>query len=123
MLNTTLPSQYFWLLQQGRRPMDYVHTILLIGGYDRHGRVSNQIDQITLMLPPLLAVVSDPSRLTSSVTCQETLWHANNLWDILGHYGTLWEIQTWDSDHHRQREVAPLIRIGYYCQWGTYSNV
>lgn len=58
MFNTNLPSQYFWLLQQGRRPMDNVHTILLLGGYDKKGFISNQIDQVTVLLPPSLEIVS-----------------------------------------------------------------
>lgn len=56
--STNMVSQYFWLLQQGRRPGDNIHTILLLGGYDHKGRPSNEIDQITILLPPSLAVVS-----------------------------------------------------------------
>lgn len=58
LCNTSLSSQFFWLLQQGRRPADNIHTILLIGGYDREGTVTNEINQITVTLPPAQAPVS-----------------------------------------------------------------
>lgn len=57
MLRTDLATQYFWLMLQGRRPMDHVHTILLVGGFDAKGQLSNQVDQVLVALPPELATV------------------------------------------------------------------
>lgn len=55
-MHTTDPAAlFFWLLQQGRRPGDNRHTILLIGGFTSTGQLTNQVDQLTLELPPELA--------------------------------------------------------------------
>jgi hypothetical protein len=58
ILQTDLPSQYLSLLLQCRRPMDNVHTLLLFGGFNSDGQLSNQVDQILVVLPPELSLVS-----------------------------------------------------------------